>query len=304
LSHEAPSRALLAEAISNRAERKIDVVVPQRGEKRALVEHALANAKDALARRFAESASQIRLLQAVAETFDLADAPRRIEVYDNSHIMGTNAVGTMIVAGADGFEKGQYRKFNIKSADLAPGDDYGMMREVLRRRFTRLVKAEASEADGGEEKFAQRPDLVLLDGGAGQLSVAVETLTELGVTDIPIAAIAKGRERNSGAETFFLPGQAPRKLEPGSPVLYYLERLRDEAHRFAIGTHRARRGKTISETSLDDIPGIGAARKRALLAHFGSAKGVERAGVADLEAVPGVSRAMAKRIHDFYHGQG
>lgn len=305
LSHDAPSRALLAEALSVRAGRKIEVMVPQRGEKRALVEHALANAKDALARRFAESASQVRLLQAVAETFDLPDPPRRIEVYDNSHIMGTNAVGAMIVAGADGFQKGQYRKFNIKSADIAPGDDYGMMREVLRRRFTRLVKAEADEsAETGEGKFAQRPDLVLLDGGAGQLSVAIDTLTELGVSDIPLVAIAKGPERNAGAETFFLPGQPPRKLEPASPLLYYLERLRDEAHRFAIGTHRARRGKAISETSLDDIPGIGAARKRALLAHFGSARGVERAGLADLEAVPGVSRAMAKRIRDFYHGQG
>jgi excinuclease ABC subunit C len=298
LSHEAPGRALLAEALSIRAERKIAVSVPQRGERHALVLHALANAKDALARRFAESASQTRLLFALAETFDLTEPPRRIEIYDNSHIMGTNAVGAMIVAGAEGFEKGQYRKFNIKSADLTPGDDYAMMREVLGRRFTRLLRAE-EDAD----KDSGRPDLVLLDGGAGQLSSAVETLTELGIDDIPLVAIAKGPDRNSGAETFFMPKQTPRKLEPGSPVLYYLERLRDEAHRFAIGTHRARRGKAMSETTLNDIPGIGAARKRALLAHFGSAKGVERAGLPDLEAVPGVSHAIAKRIHDFYHGQ-
>ncbi len=301
LSHEAPSRELLAEALTIRAERKVEVLVPQRGEKRALVEHALGNAKDALARRFAESASQVKLLAALAETFDLPEPPRRIEVYDNSHIMGTNAVGALIVAGADGFEKGQYRKFNIKFAETVPGDDYGMMREVLKRRFTRLLKAE-----DGDAKDAQRPDLVLLDGGAGQLSSAIEVMTELGIDDIALVAIAKGPNRNSGAETFFMPGQAPRKLEPGSPVLYYLERLRDEAHRFAIGTHRARRGKAISETSLDDISGIGAARKRALLAHFGSAKGVERAGLADLEAVPGVpgvSKAIAKRIHDSITGE-
>jgi excinuclease ABC subunit C len=299
LSQDAPGQALLAEALSIKAERKIEINVPRRGEKRALVEHALANAKDALARRFAESASQAKLLAAVAEAFDLAEPPRRIEVYDNSHIMGAHAVGGMIVAGPDGFEKGQYRKFNIKSADLTPGDDYGMMREVLRRRFTRLLKAE--ESGGGKDGV--RPDLVLIDGGAGQLSSALEVLTELGATDIPLVAIAKGPDRNSGAEQFFAVGAAPRRLEPRSGVLYYLERLRDEAHRFAIGTHRARRGKTMSETSLDDVPGIGAARKRALLAHFGSAKGVERAGIADLEAVPGVSRAIAKRIHDFYHGQ-
>jgi excinuclease ABC subunit C len=298
LSHEAPGRALLAEALSIRAERKIEVSVPQRGERRALVLHALANAKDALARRFAESASQTRLLFALAETFNLSEPPRRIEVYDNSHIMGTNAVGAMIVAGPEGFEKGQYRKFNIRSADVTPGDDYAMMREVLRRRFTRLLKA---EEDGGKD--SGRPDLVVLDGGAGQLSTALETFAELGVEDIPLVAIAKGPQRNSGAERFFLPGEEPRRLEPASPILYYLERLRDEAHRFAIGTHRARRGKTMSETSLDDIPGIGAARKRALLAHFASAKGVERAGLPDLEAVPGVSRAIAKRIYDFYHGQ-
>lgn len=299
LSEDVPGRALLSEALSIRSDRKIEVTIPQRGEKLDLVAEAITNAKEALARRMAESASQARLLLAVAEAFDLPEPPKRIEVYDNSHIQGTLAVGCMIVAGPEGFEKSHYRKFNIKSQDITPGDDYGMMREVLTRRFTRLAKAESMDAPS---KDGVRPDLVLIDGGRGQLNVAIEVVKELGLEDIPLVGIAKGEDRNAGRERFFLPQQEGRMLEPGTALLYYLQRLRDEAHRFAIGTHRARRSKAIGETGLEDVPGIGGARKRALLAYFGSAVSVKRAGAADLEKVPGISRAIAQRIHDYFHG--
>ena len=301
LSESVPRQALLSEALSLRAERKVEVTVPQRGEKKALVAQAKLNARDALGRRMADTASQAKLLVGVAEAFDLDTPPDRIEVYDNSHIQGSHAVGGMIVAGPEGFEKGQYRKFNMKSEDTVPGDDYGMMREVIRRRFTRLLKASATDKDGAL-KQEYWPDLILIDGGPGQLSSVLEVFDELGIDDTAVVSIAKGEERNAGRERFFLPNREPFHLEPSSPVLYYLQRLRDEAHRFAIGTHRARRTKAMGVTTLDEIPGIGASRKRALLGHFGSAKGVERAGLSDLEAVDGISSAMAKRIYDFFRG--
>jgi excinuclease ABC subunit C len=386
LSENLPGRALLAEALSSKADRRVEVRAPQRGSKLGVVEHALRNAREALARRLAESSSQRILLEGIAERFGLPATPRRIEVFDNSHIMGTNAVGAMIVAGPDGFVKSQYRRFNIKSADLTPGDDYAMMREVLTRRFKRLADKHAGEhpaapqpqpvpdtstssldtgepatrieppapdpvarrgADGipfgmlraetvsepglenhgenrpeppdcspalfdetpaerepepAEEEFPDRPDLVLIDGGAGQLGVAADVLRELGIEDIPIVGVAKGPDRDAGREHFYLPGrEKPFMLEPRDPVLYFVQRLRDEAHRFAIGTHRARRAKAISANPLDEIPGIGPTRKRALLQHFGSAKAVSRAGVADLRQVPGISAQMAQTIYDFFH---
>ncbi|MGL4398213.1 MAG: excinuclease ABC subunit UvrC, partial [Hyphomicrobium sp.] len=356
LSHDIPCRDVLAEALAIKAERRVEIRVPSRGTKSALVDHALSNAREALGRKLAETSSQARLLQGVAERFGLQGPPRRIEVFDNSHISGTNAVGAMIVAGSEGFAKGQYRKFNIKSADTTPGDDYAMMREVLTRRFKRLAagdgatevladvaaiapaaaapppppaparpsaaaaKTSASadvpqiEGDEGDDDDAAislgselpaRPDLVLIDGGAGQLAVAQQVMADLGITDIALVGVAKGPDRDAGREHFHIPGQLrPLMLEPRDPVLYFVQRLRDEAHRFAIGTHRARRSKAISANPLDDIDGIGPTRRRALLKHFGSAKAVSRAGIEDLKAVDGISGEMAQKIYDFFNERG
>jgi excinuclease ABC subunit C len=286
---------LLREAFSLKARHKVEIAVPRRGEKRELVEHALTNAREALGRKLAEGSAQTKLLAAVCETFGLEASPERIEVYDNSHIMGTNAVGGMIVAGPEGFQKNQYRKFNIRSTDLTPGDDYGMMREVLRRRFARLAK----EEEAGEAP--PRPDLLLMDGGAGQLAAAQEVMADLGVDDIAVVGVAKGPDRDAGLERFFLPGKPPFMLEPKSPVLYYLQRLRDEAHRFAIGAHRTRRAAEMKKNPLDEIDGVGPGRKKALLHAFGSARGVSRASVEDLVKVDGVSEPLAQRIHAFFH---
>jgi excinuclease ABC subunit C len=288
---------LLTAALSAKLGRKVEIAVPARGEKRMLVEHAAQNAREALGRRLAESATQAKLLDGVAEAFGLEAAPERIEVYDNSHIMGTNAVGAMIVAGPEGFLKSQYRKFNIKSKDLTPGDDFGMMREVLERRFARLLK-EDPDREGG-----LWPDLVLIDGGAGQVSAAMEALAELGVDDVALFGVAKGVDRDAGKEEFHAPGRRPFALPHRDPTLYFIQRMRDEAHRFAIGAHRAKRAKAVGATPLDEVPGIGPARKRALLAHFGSAKAASRAGLADLQAVEGVSAAMAETIYAFFHGE-
>jgi len=347
LSHALAEAALIAEALTVRADRKVTLLVPQRGEKARLLSHALNNAREALGRRLAESASQRKLLEGVAATFGLEAPPRRIEVYDNSHIQGTNAVGAMIVAGPEGLMKNAYRKFNIRGGDvpseaisfdspapqaaqdegevgesslsphpepggtpesqdtaaapsalLTPGDDYGMMREVLTRRLARALKEDPERARGAW------PDLILVDGGAGQLAVAVEVLGELGITDVAVAAIAKGPDRNAGRERFFMPGKPPFSLDPRDPILYFLQRLRDEAHRFAIGTHRARRAKSIGHSLLDDIAGIGAHRKKALLHHFGSARTVARAGLAELERVDGISRRVAKKIYEHFHVGG
>ncbi len=372
ISHDIEDRALLAEALTAKSGHKVEVALPRRGEKKELVEHALTNAREALGRKLADTSAQDKLLKALAETFGLPRVPRRIEVYDNSHIQGSNAVGAMIVAGPEGFVKGQYRKFNIRSSDLAPGDDYGMMREVLRRRFKRLLTEaprEISDAvahtfpsflvgeGGGErseppgegalitispspgprpldavsdhpllsqvgparlahdiaepgqarvpgerEEESPWPDLVLIDGGQGQLNAARETLAELGVTDVPLAAIAKGVDRDAGEETFFLPGRPPIKLRPRDPLLYFVQRLRDEAHRFAVGSHRQRRKRDIREAGLQEIAGIGPARKRALLRHFGTLKAIERATLADLTQVPGINAETARKIYDFFHG--
>ncbi len=316
LSHDMAERGLLAEALSIKAGRKVEISVPQRGEKLALVTHASTNAREALGRKLADASSQAKLLEGTAAVFGLPAPPSRIEVYDNSHIQGANAVGAMIVAGPEGFIKNQYRKFNIKSVDLTPGDDYAMMREVLRRRFTRLAKERASpgdaqlageaEADGAElprrEPGWGAPDLVLIDGGSGQLAAAHEVLDELGLTDITVAGIAKGPDRNAGREHFFTRGGPPFMLEPRDPVLYFIQRLRDEAHRFAIGSHRARRSHDMAANPLDEIAGIGPRRRRALLKHFGSAKAVARAGLADLQAVEGISAAMARTIYDHFQG--
>ncbi len=302
LSHEIAGRRLLAEALELKAGHKITVTTPQRGEKRELVDHALTNAREALARRLAEHASQAAIFARLAEVLDLDDAPERVEVYDNSHISGTNPVGAMIVAGPEGFIKAQYRKFNMKAEDLAPGDDYAMMREMLTRRFSRLVKEREKDPSDGAAWAA--PDLVLIDGGPGQLSAAQGVLDELGLTEIRIAAVAKGPDRNAGREHIYLKGKQPLLLEPRDPVLYCIQTLRDEAHRFAIGAHRARRKKGITASPLDEVPGIGPARKRALLKHFGSAKAVSRAGIADLEGVGGISAHMAKTIYDHFHERG
>ena len=334
LSHEIASHALLQEALCIKADRRVEIRTPQRGVKSGLVEHALTNAREALGRKLAESSSQRTLLAALGERLGLAQAPRRVEVFDNSHIMGTNAVGAMIVAGPDGFAKGQYRKFNIRSEALTPGDDYAMMREVLERRLKRLADgasgdvapasdaetiadaagapaiaaADAAQAaepeaepDAIGEALPERPDLLLVDGGAGQLAVACEVLGALGLGDIAVAGVAKGPDRDAGREHFHLPGRAPFMLEPRDPVLYFVQRLRDEAHRFAIGTHRAKRAKALGVNPLDEIAGIGPTRKRALLKHFGSAKAVSRAGVDDLAAVAGISGEMAQKIYDFFH---
>ena len=287
-------RELLAEAFASKAGRRVEINRPVRGDKRQLVDQALTNAREALGRKMSESSAQTKLLTGVAEAFGLESPPERIEVYDNSHIMGTNAVGGMIVAGPDGFQKSQYRKFNIKGTDLTPGDDYGMMKEVLRRRFTRLIK----EDEAGEG--APRPDLIMLDGGAGQLAAALEMAEELGVDDVALVGVAKGPDRDAGLERFFIPGKPPFMLEPKSPVLYYLQRLRDEAHRFAIGTHRAKRSAEMKRNPLDEIDGVGPGRKRALLHAFGSARGVSRASVDDLAKVEGVNLSLAQRVHDFF----
>lgn len=341
ISHEIDDRELLAEALATKAGHKIEVTVPQRGEKKDLVEHALANAREALGRKLAETSSQERLLRQLAETFGLPRVPRRIEVYDNSHIQGTNAVGAMIVAGPEGFRKKEYRKFNIRSADLRPGDDFAMMREVLTRRFKRLLAEaplssaactgstpsentaalDASPAERGEaitqterelsnaaiddnadndDAESPWPDLVLIDGGQGQLTAGTDVIAGLGVK-VPMIAIAKGPDRDAGRETFFVPGRDSFKLPPRDPVLYFVERLRDEAHRFAVGSHRARRMRDLREAGLQEIAGIGPTRKRALLHHFGTLKAIERASVTDLMQVDGISAETARRIYDFFH---
>ncbi len=296
VSHPLTETTLLEEALSLKATRKITITWPQRGEKKEVIDHALTNAREALGRRLAEGAAQAQLLEGVAETFGLVSVPERIEVYDNSHVMGTNAVGGMIVAGPEGFQKSQYRKFTIKNADLVPGDDYGMMREVLTRRFGRLQKERAN----GESPPV--PDLVLVDGGQGQLDVAREVFAALDIHDIAVIGVAKGPDRDAGLERFFMPGRSPFMLEKKSPVLYFLQRLRDEAHRYAIGTHRQKRAAAMIRNPLDEIDGIGPTRKRALLQAFGSAKAVGRAEVADLVKVPGVNQAMAERIYAHFRG--
>ncbi|MCX5511930.1 excinuclease ABC subunit UvrC [Kaistia algarum] len=307
ISHEVEEMDLLTDALSEHAGHRVEIAVPKRGEKKDLVDHALANAKEALGRNLAETSSQARLLDGVAAAFGLDASPRRIEVYDNSHIMGTNAVGGMIVAGPLGFVKNQYRKFNIRSEEITPGDDFGMMREVLTRRFSRLVKEHGSReaAPRDEDGFGPWPDLVFIDGGAGQLSAARGILEELGLTeDVPLVGIAKGPDRDAGREKFFIPGREAFMLQPRDPVLYFVQRLRDEAHRFAIGTHRAKRKASLSKSPLDEIDGIGPTRKRALLAHFGTAKSVARASIPDLMSAPGVSAQMAQTIYDFFHEGG
>ncbi|MFO0985868.1 MAG: excinuclease ABC subunit UvrC [Alphaproteobacteria bacterium] len=316
LGEEVPDAALMQEALSVRAGRKVELAAPQRGDKRKLVEHALENARAALARRLAESSSQRKMLEGVADAFRLEAAPERIEIYDNSHIQGANAVGAMVVAGPEGFVKSAYRKFNIKTAapktarpkgeagaappegTISAGDDFGMMREVLTRRFKRAIEEDA------ERERGTWPDLVLVDGGAGQLSAARAVLADLGIDDVPLVAIAKGPDRNAGRETFHLPDGSARQFPPGDAVLFFLQRLRDEAHRFAIGAHRARRAASTMRSQLDDVPGIGARRKKALLMRFGSAKGVAAAGLADLETTPGISKVVAKKVYDFFHGEG
>ncbi len=304
LSHEIETRDLLAEALTARAGRKVEVAVPQRGERRELVEHAARNGKETLSRKLADAASQEKLLGALGAALGLAHPPRRVEIYDNSHIMGTNAIGAMVVAGPQGFTKTHYRTFNIKSTELTPGDDFGMMREVLRRRFTRLKKEEETLADApapaDRDAFPSKPDLVLIDGGRGQFEAAKAIFEELGVAGVALASIAKGVDRDAGRETFFVEGREPFRLPPRDPALYFAQRLRDEAHRFAIGTHRARRKKDFVKSPLDDIPGIGPARKRALLNAFGTAKAISRAGLEDLARTPGVNAATAKLVHDFF----
>ena len=295
LSHPVENEDLIHELLSARAGRNVALRVPQRGEKAELVENAARNARESLARRLAEGAAQSKLLAGLGEALDLDGPPRRIEVYDNSHIQGTNAVGAMIVAGPEGFIKSQYRKFNIRGTELTPGDDFAMMKEVLTRRFERLLK---EDPDREGETW---PDLLLIDGGAGQVSAVAGIMAELGVEDVPVVGVAKGIDRDAGKEEFHRPGKRPFALKMNDPVLYFVQRLRDEAHRFAIGAHRAKRAKATTATPLDEVPGVGAGRKRALLAHFGSAKAVTRAGLSDLRAVPGISEAMARTIYDFFH---
>lgn len=295
LSDDIEDSALLADALSDKLGRKVEILVPQRGEKAELVSGALRNARESLGRKMSETATQAKLLRGVAEAFDLSGPPQRIEVYDNSHLQGTNAVGGMIVAGPDGFMKNSYRKFNIKGDDITPGDDFGMMKEVLHRRFSRLQKEDPDRDKG------MWPDLLLIDGGAGQVSAVHEIMVEHGVADIPMVGVAKGVDRDHGKEEFHRVGKSVMALRRNDPVLYFIQRLRDEAHRFAIGTHRAKRAKAVGATPLDDVPGVGATRKRALLAHFGSAKAVSRANLADLKAVDGVSDKLAETIYNFFH---
>ena len=295
VNHALPEQDLVAEALTLKAPRKVTILAPQRGEKHAVVQHAEVNAREALERKLAESAGQAKLLEGVAQVFKLPAPPERIEVYDNSHIMGTKPYGVMVVSDAEGFRKAAYRKFSIRGP-VAPGDDFGMMREVLQRRFTRALKEQEEGAPPTDW-----PDVVLIDGGAGQLSAAQQVMTDLGLQDVKLVAIAKGPDRDAGREWFYTDGMEPFQLPPRDPVLYFLQRLRDEAHRFAITTHRAGRSKTIRVSELDEIDGIGAARKRALLNHFGSARGVKMAGLADLEAVPGISHETARRVYAHFH---
>jgi excinuclease ABC subunit C len=307
LSHAIEESELLANALSIKAGFKVEVSTPRRGEKKELITHALTNAREALGRKLADTATQGRLLQGMVTTLGLPHPPKRIEVYDNSHIQGTNAVGAMIVAGPDGFIKNQYRKFNIRSEGLTPGDDYAMMREVLQRRFKRLLTPPA-EGDGvkpkaDDDSFPQWPDLVIIDGGRGQLNAVREIFEGLGLTQVSLLAVAKGPDRDAGRETLFMPDREPLKLEPRDPVLYFIQRLRDEAHRFVIGSHRKLRKKDIREAGLQEIPGIGPSRKRALLHHFGTLKEIERASIADLGKVPGVSAESARKIFEFFHTQ-
>src|SRR5580698_2994234 len=306
LSHAIEESELMASALSIKAGFKVEVSTPQRGEKKELITHALTNAREALGRKLADTATQSRLLAGLVTTLGLPHPPRRIEVYDNSHIQGTNAVGAMIVAGPDGFIKNQYRKFNIKSEGLTPGDDYAMMREVLQRRFKRLLAAPAAETAGPkteDDGVPQWPDLVVIDGGRGQLNAAKEIFDALGLSQVSLMSVAKGPDRDAGRETLFMPGREAIKLEPRDPVLYFIQRLRDEAHRFVIGSHRKLRKKDIREAGLQEIPGIGPSRKRALLHHFGTLKEIERASIADLGKVPGVSAESARKIFEFFHAQ-
>lgn len=309
VSHALPETELLESALSLDRDYKVKIARPQRGPRADLMALALANAREALARRAAESSTQRKLLEGLAALLGLEQMPERIEVYDNSHIQGSDAVGAMIAAGPDGFMKNAYRKFNIRTAiadaevvaegkGITPGDDYGMMREVFTRRFARALKEDPDRSKG------QWPDLVIIDGGAGQLAQAQQVLADLGISELCIVSIAKGPDRNAGRERFFVPGKPPFSLEPRDPLLYFLQRLRDEAHRFAIGTHRDRRSRAIASSPLDEVAGIGAARKRALLLHFGSAKAVANAKLVDLEAVPGISSAVARKVYDHFHDGG
>lgn len=298
VSDALPGGGLLAKALALRAGHRVEISAPLRGEKHDIMERGRANAREQLGRRMAESSAQTELLEGVAELFDLEQPPRRIEVYDNSHIQGAHALGAFIVAGPEGFEKAQYRKFTIKPDELTPGDDYAMMRQVLTRRFARLLKEEEDKED---DPHWRRPDLVLIDGGPGQLAVAREVFADLGVENVALVAISKGPDRDAGREHFYMPGREPFRPDPRSPVLYYLQRLRDEAHRFVIGGHRKKRSAAIGANPLDEIAGVGAARKRALLRHFGSARAVSAAGITDLAAIPGVSQALARKIYDFFH---
>jgi len=303
LSHEIEEAELLADALTVKAGHKVEVSVPKRGEKKEMIAHALTNAREALGRKLADTATQSRLLEQLGATLQLPQAPKRIEVYDNSHIQGTNAVGAMIVAGPDGFVKNQYRKFNIKSEGLTPGDDYGMMREVLERRFKRLLTPSEADKAKADDSVPQWPDLVIIDGGRGQLNAVREIFQTLGLSQVSLMAVAKGPDRDAGRETLFMPDREAIKLEPRDPVLYFIQRLRDEAHRFVIGSHRKRRTKDIREAGLQEIPGIGPSRKRALLHHFGTLKEIERASIADLGRVPGVSAESARKIFEFFHSQ-
>ena len=287
---------LMSEALALKAGRKVEILTPQRGEKKELVAGALRNARESLARKMSETATQAKLLTGLGEAFDLDSAPTRVEVYDNSHIQGAHAVGAMIVAGPDGFLKSQYRKFNFKDDSITPGDDFGMMKEVLTRRFKRLLKEDPSR------QTENWPDLLLIDGGAGQVSAVRQIMAELGVEDVPMVGVAKGVDRDHGKEEFHRTGLRPFALQRGDPVLYFIQRMRDEAHRFAIGAHRQKRSKTVGATPLDEVPGVGSTRKRALLAHFGSAKAVGRANLTDLKAVDGISNAIAETIYDHFHG--
>jgi excinuclease ABC subunit C len=295
LSHDIEDRELVEEALTERLGKRVEIAVPQRGEKAELIANAMRNARESLARKMSETATQGRLLAGLAEAFGLDAPPERIEVYDNSHIQGAHAVGAMIVSGTEGFIKSQYRKFNIQGDSLTPGDDFGMMKEVLTRRFKRLLKEDPDRSGG------TWPDLLLIDGGAGQVSAVREIMAELGVEDIAMVGVAKGIDRDAGKEEFHRTGQRPFALKRNDPVLYFIQRLRDEAHRFAIGAHRAKRSKAVGATPLDDVAGVGATRKRALLAHFGSAKAVARAALTDLKAVDGISDAMAETIYNHFH---
>ena len=298
LDRDVPESDLVAEALSERAERKVTLRTPQRGDHLKMIRQAKRNAEEALDRRLAETSTQNQNLRGLAELFGMEAPPERIEVYDNSHVMGTNAVGAMIVAGPEGFRKNQYRKFNIKRPETAPGDDFAMMREMLGRRFARLEKEDPDRSKG------DWPDLLLIDGGKGQLSAVCETLEDAGVHDVPVVAISKGPDRDAGREVMHMPGGREITLPPNAPLLFYLQRLRDEAHRFAIGAHRTKRAKSMATSPLDEVPGIGPSRKRALLMHFGTGKAVKGAALEDLEKAPGISKTMARGIYDFFHPRG